>query len=315
MEYDRAVADMQPGEQIEGYYVLNDIQLKTAVSGSAYISARVSDATGSMDAKIWNYTGDLSEADSGRIFKLRGEVGQYRGSAQFTIQRLRPAGAEDKYDIRALVPSAPIDAQKAAEEVNKFVDSMRDADYKAICRTMLERHAGEFFTIPAAKKFHHAFLNGLVMHTLNMLRLAEFLAGLYPEQIDRDLLLAGTLLHDLGKIREFEISPLGLVSDYSVPGRLLGHLYMCAQETAAVAEELGTDGEKSVLLQHMILSHHGTAEFGAVVEPQCAESELLSYIDLIDSRMEIYAETLKDTPPGKFSPRVYALDKSLYNHE
>ncbi|MBP5165828.1 MAG: HD domain-containing protein, partial [Oscillospiraceae bacterium] len=158
------------------------------------------------------------------------------------------------------------------------------------------------------------FLSGLLMHTLNMMRTADFLAGLYGDIIDRDLLLAGTMLHDMGKREEFSLSQLGLVSDYTPRGKLLGHLYICAEQVAALARELGTDGEKAMLLQHMILSHHGTPEFGAAVVPQCAESELLSYIDLIDSRMEIYAETLGDTPQGQFSARVYALDKAIYNH-
>ncbi|MBO4330533.1 MAG: HD domain-containing protein [Oscillospiraceae bacterium] len=313
-EYDKPVTDMLPGDQIEGFYILSDIQIKTSSSGSPYVSARISDAGGAMDAKIWNFAGGLGDEDNGRVFKLRGEVGQYKGSPQFSIQRIRPADDGDHYDLADLVPSAPIDAEKAAVELRSMVESMRDGDYRAICLAMLDRCGEAFFSIPAAKSFHHAFLSGLLMHTLNMMRIADFLAGLYAEVIDRDLLLAGTMLHDVGKNEEFALSPLGLVSDYTPRGKLLGHLYICAEQVAALARELGADAEKAMLLQHLILSHHGTPEFGAAVVPQCAESELLSYIDLIDSRMEIYAETLEDTPPGQFSPRVYALDKALYNH-
>ncbi len=313
-EYDKPVADMTPGDQIEGFYILSDIQVRTSSAGSPYVSARISDAGGVMDAKIWNYAGGLEEEDNGRVFKLRGEVGQYKGSPQFSIQRIRPADDGDHYDLEALVPCAPIDADKAEEELRSMVLSMKDGDYRAICLAMLDRCGKVFFAMPAAKSFHHAFLHGLLMHTLNMMRTADFLAELYGDIIDRDLLLAGTMLHDFGKREEFALSKLGLVNDYTPRGKLLGHLYICAEQVAALARELGADGEKSMLLQHMILSHHGTPEFGAAVAPQCAESELLSYIDLIDSRMEIYAETLGDTPPGQFSARVYSLDKAIYNH-
>ena len=117
-------------------------------------------------------------------------------------------------------------------------------------------------------------------------------------------------------LEEFTFSQLGLVTEYSVKGQLLGHLVMGAQEVAAAAAELAIPEEKSVLLQHMILSHHGEPEWGAAVRPMCAEAELLSYIDLIDSRMEIYKGSFETTPVGEFSGRIYALDgKRVYRHE
>ena len=119
---------------------------------------------------------------------------------------------------------------------------------------------------------------------------------------------------DFAKEKEFTFSGLGLVTDYSLPGQLIGHLVMGAQEVQQCAQELGISEEKSLLLQHMILSHHGEPEFGAAVRPMCAEAELLSEIDLIDSRMEIYAEALQDLPVGSFSNRIFALDKKIYRH-
>ena len=152
------------------------------------------------------------------------------------------------------------------------------------------------------------------LDTLAMLRLADHLAGAYRGVVDRSLLLAGTLLHDVAKEEEFTRSELGLVTDYSVKGQLLGHLVMGAQAAARAAEACGMPEEKSVLLQHMILSHHGEPEFGAAVRPMCAESELLSCIDIIDSRMEIYREALAQVPVGEFSSRIFALEKKIYHH-
>ena len=140
----------------------------------------------------------------------------------------------------------------------------------------------------------------------------------HPVQMlaDRAVIAGMTFLHDFAKEKEFTFSQLGLVTEYSVKGQLLGHLVMGAQEVSNVAAELGIPEDKSVLLQHMILSHHGEPEFGAAVKPICAESELLSQIDMLDSRMEIYRETLAGLQVGEVSSRIFALDKRVFKpHE
>ena len=151
------------------------------------------------------------------------------------------------------MPTAPIDPVERMEEIRRLVQSMEDGDYRRICEVMLERHGEVFQSIPAAKTVHHSFVSGLLMHTSNMLRTADFLSGVYAEIIDRSLLLAGTLLHDFAKREEFLFSELGLATNYSVKGQLLGHLVMGAQEVSEIASELGVPEEKTILLQHMLL--------------------------------------------------------------
>ncbi|MBE7005343.1 MAG: HD domain-containing protein [Ruminococcaceae bacterium] len=315
MEYHAAIQKMTAGKKVEGFYVLSEAASKTTAAGKPFLSAAISDRTGRLPAMVWDYSGPLSAADAGKIVKVRGEVSEYRGALQITVERIRLAAAGDRYDLSALVPAAPIDPDAALREVRGMVASIGDADYRRIAETLLERNLDAFQSIPAAKSVHHAFLHGLLMHTLNMLKTADFLSGLYGNVIDRSLMLAGTLLHDFKKREEFLFSELGLVTEYSVKGQLLGHLVMGAQEIAAVADELGLPEEKSVLLQHMALSHHGEPEWGAAVRPMCAEAELLAYVDLIDSRMEIYRENIEATPAGAFSDRIFALDgKRIYHH-
>lgn len=315
MEYNKFISDMNTGEEIEGFYILKDAALKTTSAGKPFLSASISDKTGSMEIKVWDYSGPVGNADAGKVIKLRGEVSEFKGSPQITVSRIRLANDDDRFSASSLVPTAPIDTEESFSEVLEAVKSIEDDDYRKICETMLGRHRENFRNIPAAKSVHHAFLSGLLMHTLNMLRSADFLADLYSEVIDRSLLLAGTLLHDMAKEREFVFSELGIATDYSIKGQLLGHLVMGAEEVSRTASELGTPENKSILLQHMILSHHGEPEHGAAVRPLCAEAELLSYIDLIDSRMEIYAETFQDVPVGSFSGRVFSLEKRIFNHE
>ena len=314
MDYNKSILEFSVGDEIEGYYVLKTALSKVSNNGKPFLSALLADRTGTIEAKVWDYGGPVSSADEGGVVKIRGSVSEFRGSLQLIISRIRLSQEGDPCDLGRLVPVAPLDEEAAYRELLDFIQEIADTDYRAVCEALLGKYGERFRAIPGGKSMHHSFLNGLLMHTLYMLRTAKYLADLYAGVVDRDLLLAGTLLHDLAKCDEFVTSPLGLVTEYSVKGQLLGHLVMGAQEAAAAAKELGMPEEKSVLLQHMLLSHHGEPEFGAAVRPMCAESELLSLIDLIDSRMEIYRETLAETLPGQFSKRVFALDKKVFRH-
>ena len=314
MEYNKWVADLEVGDEIEGFYILKSAQVKTSNNGKPFLAAAVADRSGTIDAKFWDYGGPVVVQEEGTVIKLRGAVSEYRGTLQLILSRLRPAQEDDRYDLGELVPVAPIDTDAGWRELLDMVEGLGDGDYRAVCRKVLERYGDRFRTIPGGKSMHHSFLNGLLMHTLYMARIADHLAGVYPEVVNRDLLVAGTILHDVAKCDEFVTSPLGLVTEYSVKGELLGHLVMGAQAVAEAGKELGIPEEKSVLLQHMLLSHHGDPAFGAAVRPVCAESELLSMIDLIDSRMEIYKETMEELEVGFFSKRVFALDKKIYRH-
>lgn len=316
MEYNKRMENMVPGDEVEGFYVLKSAFLKTTTAGKPFLSALLGDRTGTMDCKVWDYSGPVGAApeDLGKVVKIRGLVSEFKGAPQLTVSRIRMATPADSYDVSTLVPVAPIDKNAALLQVKDLIATISDPDYRVLAETMLDRHWQAFQSIPAAKSVHHSFLSGLLMHTANMLQAADFFAKLYANIIDRSLLLTGTLLHDFAKEREFVFSDLGIVTDYSTKGQLLGHLVMGAQEVREMAQELGIPEEKSLLLQHMILSHHGEPEFGAAVRPMCAEAELLSEIDLIDSRMEIYAENLPGIPEGSFSNRIFSLDKKIYHH-
>lgn len=314
MEQRKWIADFLIGDAVEGFYLLRSASARTTAAGKPFLSLTLGDQSGTVDGVAWDYAGPVGPSDEGNVVKIRGRVAEYRGAPQVVVERLRLAAASDGVDAGELVPVAPIDAAEEWAYIEAAVDSLEDADYAAVCREMLRRHGAELRTLPAAKSVHHSFLRGLLMHTARMLRTADFLAGQYGDVLDRSLLLAGTLLHDFAKAKEFTLSPLGLVTDYSVQGQLLGHLVMGAQEVAEVAGALGVPEEKSVLLQHMLLSHHGEPEFGAAVRPACAESELLSLVDMVDSRMEIYREAFREVPVGEFSGRIFALDKKIYHH-
>lgn len=314
MEYNKRIAAMMNGDEVEGFYILKSANPKVSANGKPFLTGALSDRSGAMELKVWDYSGPLGAPDEGKVVKVRGTVGEYRGTLQFTAGRIRLAEDNDPVDVAALVPTAPINRDEAMDELEKWVASIEDEDYRAVAAAMLGRHGEKLYAIPAAKSVHHAFLGGLLMHTANMMKIADFLAAMYPDTIDRSLLLTGTLLHDMAKEQEFVFSQLGLAVDYSIEGQLLGHLVMGAQETAELAASLNVPEDKSMLLRHLILSHHGEPEFGAAVRPLCAEAELLSLIDSVDSRMEIYRETYDTMDVGTFSPRIFALEKKIYRH-
>ena len=314
MEYNKPVADMMPGDEVQGFYLLVDPEGKTDSRGRPFLSARLTDRSGTIPMKVWDYESPFRAEDSGSVIKIRGRVSEYKGRPQISVTRIRTVTDEDQVDLSQLVPTAPLDRDRAMDEIRGLLESFTDPDWRAVGLALLEKHRENFAAVPAAKSIHHSFVSGLLMHTLFMMRAADFYAGLYGDFLDRDLLLLGTFAHDLMKDEEFVLSPLGVVREYSASGRLLGHLVLGARDAARICEELNVPEEKSLLLQHMILSHHGQPEHGAAVPPMTAEAELLSYLDLIDSRMEIYREQLNLLSPGTFSSPVYALEKSIYCH-
>ena len=302
------LAELNYGDRFTGFYILRNVFQKVTNTGKPFLSASLADASMSVECKVWDYAGPLGPADDGKVVKVQGVLQEFKGAAQIKVERIRLATDQDPYILDDLVATAPMDLNAAYANIEATVESLTDGDYRAVCREFLRRHGERFRKLPAAKSVHHGFVGGLLMHTGYMLELAQFLAQLYASVIQRDLLLAGTLLHDFAKMEEFVTSELGVVTEYSTKGQLLGHLVMGAQEAAEVCKELNVPEEKSILLQHMLLSHHGQPEFGAAVLPQCAEAELLCYIDNIDAKMEIYREILEKIPVGGFSQRIFALE-------
>lgn len=224
---------------------------------------------------------------------------------QLTVDKLRLAEDNDRVDVSKLVSVAPIDREAGYDEVKALVSTIEDADYRAVCEEMLRRHEAAFRTIPAAKSVHHGFLSGLLMHTLNMLRLADFLSAQYADTVNRSLLLTGTLLHDFAKEQEFTFSELGLVTDYSTKGQLLVTSSWARRRSRRLPPSSTCPRKRRRFGAPDSLASRPT-EFGAAVLPQCAEAELLSLVDQIDSRMEIYREVLAPLKAGEFSQRVFA---------
>lgn len=302
-----------PNGLCDGFVILKKCEEKNAKNGSVYLDLILGDKDGEIPAKLWDYKGDgLFETEM--IVKVRGNIEQYNGKDQFRIMQIRPAASTDDYNIADLVPASEVGGAAIFDMLIKRVNAFKDEDLKRIVLYILENKKDELINCPAAFRLHHAMLGGLMLHTISIVRMAEEICKIYPN-INKELLLSGAILHDTAKTWEFTLSKTGLVKGYSKEGELIGHLVKGAMYVEAAAEKLNIKGDKPVLLQHMILSHHGVPEFGSPIRPMFLEAEILSSLDKLDATIyEINTATQKAEPEG-FTDRQWALDnRKLYNH-
>ena len=309
----KKVKEMAVDDAVEGFFLLKNPVPKTTQSGKTFLSFKLADASGEIEGIFWDYDGTLHATNAGKPAKVRGTISDYNGKRQITVTQIRAAKEGDPIDMNALVPAAPIDPKQTYTQMVNLLDTIQDPEYKQICVEMLARNRELLSCIPAAKSVHHAFRYGLLMHTYFMMCHADYMSKFY-QFVDCDLLMAGTFCHDLAKAKEYSLSSVGLVTDYSIPGYLLGHLYMGAAEIDRISREIGVSEEKSMLLQHMLLSHHGKPEYGAAVVPKTAEAMLLSMIDDLDAKMELIREALEGQAQG-MTESVWALGYKLYRHK
>ena len=300
---------------VEGYCLIKTIDKKTSSRGSTYLDLTIADSTGEMNAKFWDYNEQLHRHfAAGDIVKIRGSISPYNGVDQLRIDRIRDVSAQDNINAADFVPSAECSTDGMYAALIDIANNFKDEELKKLVITLYERNKEVMLYAPAAFKLHHAVRGGLLYHILSIVRLCEGVCKVYP-YVDKDLLIAGAMLHDISKITEFNLNKTGLVEDYSVKGNLLGHIPMGAMLIENTCKELGISEETAMLIEHMILSHHGDPEYGAAVRPMFLEAVILSELDLLDSRVYEVANAVKDLEKGQFSARQWALDNvKLYNH-
>lgn len=300
---------------VEGFCIIKSIDKKTSSKGDTYLDMTLGDSDGEINAKLWRYSADIhGEYDANQIVKVRGTISQYNGADQLRVERIRPTTPEDNIKAEDFVKSADFSGEEMYDELLNISLSFSDEDLKLLVSEILKDNRLKLLYWPAAFKLHHALRGGLLFHTLSIVRLAQSVCEIYPF-VDRELLISGAILHDIAKLSEFEVADTGIATGYSVQGNLLGHLAMGAMVINKYAEKLGTDKKTATLLEHMVLSHHGEPEFGAAVRPSFIEAELLSELDLMDSRVFEMREAVANTQADDFSGKLWAMDnRKLFNH-
>lgn len=301
---EKMISELNDGMHISGQYLVASSAKCVNNVGAAYLNLELKDSSGSINAKKWEVSLQDEEIFKvGNVVSIEGEVLKYKESLQIKILSAEAVDPND-IDVVKFIKQPPVSKEELIKRFNAHVESIKNEDCRKILDYLIKRLSPKIFEYPAAVSVHHDYASGLLMHTVSMADHGVYFANYYKD-VDKDILLTGILLHDLGKTIEFE-GPI--IYKYSLEGRLLGHISLMVSEIRRAAEGLKINSEVPLLLEHMVLSHHGLIEFGSPVLPMTKEALLLSMIDNIDSKMVIVEKALEGVKPGEFSSKVFPLD-------
>jgi len=306
----KGIAEHSIGDKFNDFLLIKEATRGVASNGKPFLTLILRDASGEIDAKLW----DISKEDEETflpegIIKIAGEIHQFRGRAQLKIMSIRPAQPTDGVQLTDFIKKAPVAREDLQEKLTEAIFEMKNPKIQRIVRALIKKYQDELLTYPAATKNHHEYVSGLAHHVVSMLAIAKELCHLYP-QLNKDLLYAGVILHDIGKIKELSGA---ITTTYTLEGKLIGHIPIMVEEINEMAKELQIDGEEVLMLKHIVLSHHGKAEWGSPKPPLIQEAEVLHLIDMVDAKMNMLDKALSKTKPGEFTERMFAMDnRSFY---
>jgi len=302
---------IEDGQMVEDIYYLRSKSLGTTKAGKPYLMLTITDRTGEMEGRAWENAARLDAAAAeGDFVLLRGKGGTYNKQVQLSVYQLETVPPE-QVDYELFLPVCPRDREAYERLVAEKIDSLRDETLRQLCRAAVDDpELGEGLRrAPAATGVHQAYIGGLLEHTCSMMLLAEKVCEHYPA-LERDLLLAGVLFHDLGKLREMSYLK---ALDYTDQGKLVGHLVIGVEIVDQLAAGLpGLAAERVLLLKHLILAHHGKPDFGSPRVPMIAEAAVLHYLDNLDAKVFAYLEAERENPQGNWSERKWFLDTAVY---
>jgi len=309
----KMISDLKAGEPVDDVYLLCKNELKSSRNDSLYLDLLFRDKSGTVTGRMWDASEKVYEAFAADDFvHVKGRVEQYRNEMQISVKTLSQPDMT-KLRLRDFMAQSERDPLEMEKDLRQLLSVIQDPDYRRLVDAFLadEEFMTAFRTAPAAIVNHHAYLGGLIEHTLSMMRLAVAVADNYP-RLRRDILLTGILLHDIGKVREIRYNRSFQMSD---PGQLIGHLTQGAIMTQEKAASMGDfPEEKLSVALHMILSHHGTREFGSPVLPMTAEAFALHFIDNLDAKTKTVAEMVDADANSRstFTNYVNNLERRLY---
>jgi 3'-5' exoribonuclease len=314
----KPIPEYKPGDRVTGFFSVRKIELKTKRDQSPYLLMELGDSTGRINATIWEDAKTFRDTiQAGDVVKVQGTVIDFNRNAQISIDKIRKAVSEDNVKKFDFVPKSRLDMESLGTKLDEVIRSVKIQPlHDLLERIFHSSELGQLFSqAPGGKLWHHAYLGGLLEHTLSVAEICETMTRLYPKA-SRDLLISGALLHDIGKIDEYGYDQ-GFI-DFTDEGRLWGHISIGAQrvrkEIELMEKESGFPGELKKHLLHLILSHQGELEHGSPVVPMTLEGIILYYADEMDSKANAVQHIIeRDTEPGKhWSKYVQPIDRFIY---
>jgi len=306
------VENLSTGDSVDDLFVITTASARNYAKGK-FLTLRLADRTGKVDGILWDAT-DESESDlrPGTLVHVRGKVGRYQGTLQVTVQGYEVVTDRSSVDPRDFLPAAETDAEELAEDLVEIGRGLENPYLKQVWEGFFAdgEFLARFKTAPAGKRWHHAYVGGLIEHTRNVISICEYLAGLYPD-VDRDLLLTAALFHDVGKVDELSAD---LSFDYTDEGRLVGHLFLGLTRLERLIEAVPDfPGTVSRPLLHAVLAHHGETE-NSPMAPMTREALLLHHADNIDAHMNAFAREMAqiERPEEAWTDYVRLINRYLY---
>ena len=304
----KLVKDLVDGDHIVGQLLVVSAVKGTTDKGLSYLNITFQDKTGTIDAKKWDASDeDLKVLAPGAVVMVDGIVNLYKNQPQLKVVAVGKVDPEEVV-MANFARVSPIPLEELKAKLDKYLNSFKDKDVEKVTRAVISHFYEKYVTYPGAVKVHHEFGSGILHHSIFMADVADAIAKIYT-QVDRDILVAGALMHDIGKTIEYE-NPIAPVQ--TTEGKLCGHIAIGYAEVKRVIDDLHIESEVPLLLEHMILSHHGTLEFGSPVMPSTREALLLSEIDMLDSRQMILDKALATVNEGEFTQRLWMMDDTSF---
>ncbi len=304
------VKDLTDGQSVKEMFAVKEKTKAKSRNNKVYVTLKLSDRTGTISGKIWENAERKYELfEKGDIVLIEGYTSSYKGVLEIHIDKIRKCG-EKEYDIGDFLPVSGRSIEEMKKELFDFVNSVKNEYLQNLLRAVFkdEEFMKKFENAPGSVGIHHTYVGGLLEHTLNVAKICNTVAQIYPE-IDRDLLISGALLHDIGKIYEYEVS--ASISSTNA-GKLIGHIIIGTHLVEDKIEQFEDFPEElRINLLHLIVSHHGEYEFGSPKLPQTAEAAALAYSDLLDSKTEDFLE-IKKNANDEWSSYVGHLERKIY---
>ena len=304
------ISDIGDREVVQDFFMAKNPSIKIGANKKEYFDIILGDKTGEISGKKWDVAEEtemLSQIKEGDLVKIRANVVEWNGNKQFRITKIRKAISNDNLNVRDFISAAPEDPEEMFDFILARAKEINDPQIRDLCVNMLSDEKTRLLYYPAATRNHHAQLGGLLYHIKRMLMTGDRICQVY-EILDSDLVAAGVILHDMQKLNEIVSNELGVASEYSFEGNMLGHLVLGVRELDKKMKALGFSEEKAVMIEHMILSHHYEPEFGSPKRPMFPEAEVLHYLDILDARLFDMEEAIRNINGGEFSDRVWTLE-------
>jgi len=306
------------GAPVTTFFAVSSMSVREKKTGAGqYLALTLSDKTGTIEARMWDEIASaVATCSEGCYVKVQGQVSKYQGKWQITLSKMRLA-AESEVDAADFVPTTKFDINQMWAELREYVDEFKNAELRRLVLAFLddEEIGAAYRAAPAAKVLHHAWIGGLLEHVVTLVRVCRATAPFYPE-VDADLLVTGAILHDIGKTRELY---WGTTFGYTLEGQMIGHISIAqGMLREKVAGLPGFPDKLRVLVEHMILSHHGRYEFGSPKLPMTPEAVLLSALDDVEAKMQAMRNEFgRDAAAGKSGAEmtewVRSMERPLLN--